>query len=107
MSTFVRNNITEPCGFDGNPDLYGFGIRQSLYIQLPTVAVVASFLPRSGYKSFFTNTNLSLFLSSWIIMLKVSSLRDIRGVELVTFPALMATEYMALLTLLRNWISVK
>ncbi|KNB04388.1 hypothetical protein FOXG_19281 [Fusarium oxysporum f. sp. lycopersici 4287] len=99
--------MADNCGFNGNPDLYGLGIRLSLYIQLLTMALVATFIPQSMYYSFFANTNLSLFVSSWIIILKLSSSREIRGVELGIFPVLIGSAYAGVIILLSNWHSTK
>lgn len=99
--------MDEDCGFQGNGDLYGLGVRLGLYIQLVTVALVSSFLPRSPYLGFFKNTNLSLFASTWIIILKESILRDIRGVEINIFNLLTVLQLAVLgLLAMRGRISI-
>src|SRR5690554_6146272 len=76
------NDMNEACGYQGNGDLYGLGIRVGLYIQLLTICMVSSVLPKSLHSSYFINTNISLFASTWIIIIKESILRNIAGVEI-------------------------
>ena len=107
FAPFSHHSMTDHCGFSGNPDLYGLGIRLSLYIQSLTVAIVATFISQSKYNSFLSNTNLSLFISSWVIILKVSISREARAVELGIFPVLIGSAYAAVAILLKNWNTPK
>ncbi|KAH7193939.1 uncharacterized protein B0J16DRAFT_395953 [Fusarium flagelliforme] len=94
--------MTDYCGFLGNPDLYDLGIRLSLYIQSLIVTLVTTLIPESAYNSFFSNANLSLFISSWAIILKLSTLREVRGVLLRIFPVLIASAYAVVMIFLKN-----
>jgi len=99
--------MTDYCGFLDNLDLYDLGIRLSLYIQSLIVAGVATLIPESAYNSFLSKANLSLFVSSWAIILKVSTLREVRGVLLRIFPVLIASAYAAVMILVKNRRSAK
>ncbi|KAJ0130951.1 High-affinity glucose transporter ght2 [Fusarium oxysporum f. sp. albedinis] len=94
------------CGFQGNGDLYGLGVRLGLYIQLLTIGVVSSLLPKSLYSSYFINTNISLFASTWIIIIKESALRDISGVEINIFSILAATQLGATILLVQRHMAM-
>jgi hypothetical protein len=76
--------MADECGFDGDPDLYGLGIRVSLYIQLLTMCLIPMLgIPK--YSRFFTSTGLCLFAATWIVILKESAARTTKGVELYFF----------------------
>lgn len=83
--------MADECGFDGNPDLYGLGIRISLYIQLLTMGLVPM-LDIPKYSRFFMSTGLCLFAATWIVILKESAARTTKGVELYFFSWLNLTQ---------------
>jgi len=94
--------MASECSFEGNADLYGLGIRIELYIQLVTTVFVAGFLPTSNYSAFFKNTYASLLGSTWVIILKESASRDIRGVEVALFSWLSLFQLGGLLMLMSS-----
>ncbi|KAI3570744.1 hypothetical protein IWW34DRAFT_796410 [Fusarium oxysporum f. sp. albedinis] len=90
----------------GNGDLYGLGIRLDLYIQLLTLGVVFSLLPKSLYSSYFINTNISLFGYTGINIKTESALRDIPGLEINIFSILATARFRTTILLVPRHITM-
>ncbi|KAH7305413.1 hypothetical protein B0I35DRAFT_111680 [Stachybotrys elegans] len=98
--------MDEDCGLQGNGDLFGLGVRLGLYIQLLTSGMVSSLLPKSLHSSYFINTNISLFASTWIIIIKESILRDLPAVEINVFSVLALTQIGAIMVLVSRHLTM-
>lgn len=72
----------EECGFDGNPDFYGLGIRTGIYLQWATSLVANHFLNEESVKSYLeTNT---VFLLAVFVALAVATVdKTLRSAEVV------------------------
>jgi hypothetical protein len=69
------------CGFEGDSDLYGFGVRLGLYFQLfSTISV--QFLSKESYSKYYRLSNVALLMSIIVVVLKQSAKRSIMGVEI-------------------------
>jgi hypothetical protein len=64
---------TEGCGFVGNSDLYGLGIRLGIYLQLLAMTLAMALLKRKGHDQVVT---YNVFILSLLIALFVTSFDD-------------------------------
>lgn len=74
----VRRSI---CGFEGNSDLYGLGVRVGLYLQLFSSISVSVYLAKESYLKFYRISNMAMLLSVMIIIINESVQKAVKGVE--------------------------
>ncbi|KAH8755124.1 hypothetical protein F5882DRAFT_444824 [Hyaloscypha sp. PMI_1271] len=72
----------EQCGFDGNPDFYGLGIRIAIYLQWATALIANHVLHEDSVKGYL-ETN-SVFLVAVFVALAIATAgKDVRSAEIV------------------------
>jgi predicted histidine transporter YuiF (NhaC family) len=85
------------CGFEGNTDFYGFGIRLGLYFQLfSTISV--TLLGKESYSKYYRLSNIAMLLSIIIVVLKQSVNRSVMGVEVAFISWIISTTLMSVST---------
>lgn len=72
------------CGFQGNSDLYGLGVRLGIYFQVFAL-ILASFLGSMKRLRAFHLSNAALGIATFIVLINESVKKDIKGVEVATF----------------------
>lgn len=91
-------------GFEGQSDLYGLGVRISLYVQLATMLSIPMLgLPR--YNSFFVRSSFFLFVATWIVIVQQSAISRMRGSEIYFFSWLTLSQAVAIVFLQFNTFS--
>ncbi|KAF2810533.1 uncharacterized protein BDZ99DRAFT_476685 [Mytilinidion resinicola] len=72
------------CGYQGNADLYGLGVRLGLYFQLFAATLVAQCLPASRNRRFFRIASAALGASTFIVLAMQTAKQQVFGVEVNT-----------------------
>jgi hypothetical protein len=73
---------TQQCGFDGNPDFYGLGIRIAIYLQWATALIANHVLDEDSVKGYL-ETN-SVFLVAVFVALAIATAgKNVRSAEIV------------------------
>lgn len=81
---FSTRSSTQPetaCGFSGNPEFYGFGIRLGIYLQWLAAILANAFLKEAVAGSLETNTVFLLALT--VSTIYATSLATIRNAEVL------------------------
>lgn len=74
-------NATEPpmCGFDGNPDLYGLGVRTGIYIQAVSFFLAAFHLKKES--AYLQSSAFVFLLAIFIALIRETANRTLRAPE--------------------------
>ncbi|KAK4442877.1 hypothetical protein QBC34DRAFT_431201 [Podospora aff. communis PSN243] len=77
----MASNDTAPidCGFNGNPDLTGLGLRLSFYIQCITSALAAAFL--NQHFDYIQSSSIAFFIATFAILVREVSNSSVRASE--------------------------
>lgn len=98
-------NATEPvvCGFDGNPDLYGLGVRSGIYIQVVSFFLAAFRLKK---ESAYLQSSAFVFLFAiFIALVRETANRTLRAPEAAILNWLVIFQLMGVVTLMTNAVS--
>ena len=70
---------TQICGFDGNPDLYGIGVRVGLYLQWIATLLTTLFEPKD--EGLLRIVNLLIQSAIFIGMVLLTSHQEVQSIE--------------------------
>lgn len=89
------------CGFDGNPDLFGLGVRVGIYIQIVSFILAGVFLPKES--AYLQGSAFVFLLAIFIALIRESVARTLHATEVALVGWLIMFQIMGVgSTLTRN-----